>query len=239
MSSNILLVTATFNTSLFSTPLTVLNDTRIRISQDFNTLKFIILQTNVDIIILCENTGFKVDLEHIYRLAEERKKKIIFIQFEGNISAINKYGKGFGEGEIIKYAIENSIFLQSNEQSFYKLTGRIYIENINKILKNTHNEICFVRPSLLAKKQADTRFFKCNVGFYKKKLINAYLHVDDKDNFFLEKAFFNSLMNEKISNFCEYPKYIGQSGSTGEKYDLTLFKYNLYKIYNKLGMLNL
>ena len=43
-------------------------------------------------------------------------------------------GKGYGEGEIIEYALKNSAFLHS-EREFIKLTGRITIENLDAIIR--------------------------------------------------------------------------------------------------------
>ncbi len=41
--------------------------------------------------------------------------------------------KGYGEGEIISYALNNSKYLK-NSESFYKLTGGLTVENINDVL---------------------------------------------------------------------------------------------------------
>lgn len=230
----ILLLTGSINAKLASPFMTKLVNVEERRNQYFVAIKRYIIESNFDVIIFCENTMSDFPIEDCENLAHEYGKQIEFIFFLGNVTRINKQGKGFGDGECIEYAINHSKYLQNDSVCFYKVTGRLFIENINRILKdNEKKENCFLRLGFKLL-HVGTFFFKVQVAFFKKKLINEYMTVNDSDGKYLEVIYYNVLIKESVKCFSSYPYIYGLSGSTGELY-LKRNKW-LYNLLNYIGL---
>ncbi|GAB6120622.1 hypothetical protein [Dysgonomonas termitidis] len=233
----ILLLTGSINAKLASPVMTKIVNIEDRRNQYLNTIKRYIKESDFDTIIFCENTKSDFPVEECQDLADEYGKQIEFIFFLGNVTCINKQGKGFGDGECIEYAINHSKYLQDDSACFYKVTGRLFVENINDILKNSYkNENCFYRLGFKAL-TVGTFFFKVQVGFFKKNLMTEYKFVNDSDGRYLEVIYYDILIREKVRAFNPYPYINGLSASTGESYlkTLKLNKRTSY-IFNSLGL---
>lgn len=106
-----------------------------RLNQYLETIRWAIEETNFNNIIFCENSNYEYDFDsYVSKLKNINKKNFEYLTFKGDTKNTDKHGKGYGEGEIVKYAYNNSKFLKDSDY-FYKLTGRLKIKNINKILK--------------------------------------------------------------------------------------------------------
>ncbi len=233
----ILLLTASIDPGISNTPMTFISNPIERLQQYTDNIKRILTHSNFDVIVFCENTAYDFDYAELKLLAGKHHKIMETLVFKGTTKQIESFGKGYGEGEIIKYAIENSNYLMP-DSLFYKLTGRLYVENINDLLlQNVSKENCFIKFKY-NKPMVDTRFFKSSVPFFKENLISAYEHVDDRNGRYLEMVYFDQLKhNKQISTFSNYPNIQGLSGSTGMKYDLGFLKYTAYQMCLKLGLL--
>lgn len=236
---NIILLTASIDPTASNTPLTQLTNPQVRLKQYLVNINRLIESKAFDVIIFCENTNYSFDNALLMEKAKSYNVHLEFLKFTGNYSKISELGKGYGEGEIIKHTLENSKYL--NEDSvFYKLTGRVFVKNINRIVKKDgHKELIFIRAQR-AVPIIDARFFKTSVKFFKENLIDAYKEVNDIKKNYLEMVYFNKLKKiNNIERFAEYPKFTGLSGSTGEKYDQSRYEYAKYSLLLKLGFLNL
>ena len=201
------------------------------------SIDFWLTKTNVDKIVFCDNSNYIFDDQNYFEeLAFKNQKQIEFLTFQGDIASTEKYGKGYGEGEIIKYFIENSKLLE-NEEGFYKITGRLYIKNFNSINKHVKKHInYFNKPYLNSKNLVDTRFFKVNIADYKNLFIDAYKLVNDIKGKWLEHVFYEVIKtnNLYVKSFDVFPKIIGCSGSTGVIYEEKFYRYWLKNILLKL-----
>lgn len=232
----ILLLTGSINARLASPVMTKIVNTDDRRNQYFITIKRYIKESDFDIIIFCENTESDFPVEECQHLASEYGKQIEFIFFLGNVNSINKQGKGFGDGECIEYAINHSKYLLDDTTCFYKVTGRLFIENINNILKNSYKDTnCFYRLGFKSL-TVGTFFFKAQIGFFRKKLMTEYKFVNDSNGKYLEVIYYDILIREKVRAFNPYPCINAISASTGESYlkTLRLNKKTSY-IFNSLG----
>lgn len=228
---NILLLTASINAKLASPIYTKLINTEERLLQYKDTLKLYIRKSNFETFIFCENTGFDFCKDDLIELAQAHNKRIEFLSFISDIEYVNKLGKGYGEGECIEYALKNSTYLQEDSTCFYKITGRLYIENINEIIKHNKNgKNCFFTDGA-SSNSVRTVFFKAEVSFFTQNLISVYKKVNDSENRFLEYIYYEHLINKKTTGISPYPFIIGNSGSTGNPYTLA-------KEYNKMKFLN-
>ncbi len=215
---NVLLLTASVNAKLASPIYTKLTNTDERLFQYLGTLKRYIAESNSDAFVFCENTEYIIPKDDLFKLATENNKSIEFLSFLSDIESVKKLGKGYGEGECIEFAIKNSAYLQQNSICFFKVTGRLFIKNINEILLNNQkNENCFYTDGINAK-SVRTEFFKSQVSFFNQNLVQVYKNVNDSENKFLEYIYFEYLIGKKVKGMFPYPFIIGNSGSTGNPY---------------------
>lgn len=235
---NILLLTASVNAKLASPIYTKLTNTNERFLQYKDTLKKYIKESNFDTFVFCENTGFNMLEDDLIQLANENNKSIEFLSFVADVDSVKRFGKGYGEGECLEYAVQNSVYLQQKSICFFKVTGRLFIKNINEILLNNQkNENCFYTDGINSK-SVRTEFFKANVFFFKQNLLTVYKNVNDSENKFLEYIYFENLINKKVGGMFPYPFIVGNSGSTGNPY-INSNDYKKAKYLNNLGYFSL
>ncbi|MEA5537193.1 hypothetical protein [Crocosphaera sp. XPORK-15E] len=224
--------------------------------------------TKISAITFCENSNTDYDFTNIIEFANYHDKQLEVLVFDGNQNT-KKYGKGYGEGKILDYAVNHSQFLVNNpEKNFYKITGHTFVENFDNIserhlgLQNVFDKNSMDKKYLFLEKapwdfmfdqqiytmslperfklmkrsiakyvfhlslgqwrgrphiksKISTRFYKCNVGFYKTYLINAYKKVNDSQGYFLEKVYGDELEGKDFVSFLEPYRFVGISGTGG------------------------
>ncbi|WP_294215500.1 hypothetical protein [uncultured Chryseobacterium sp.] len=194
-------------------------------------------------VIICDNTMYNYNNNPVFKdLVTKSKINIEVLYFQGSNKEIYEYGKGYGEGEIMKFIFDNSKLI-TNYSSFYKITGRLHVENFDYVIKKSLNQsTLFVRTAFSLNYERNfikTFFYKMDVELFKEKFINQYLKVRDDENIFLEHIYFNTICENKIEiNFFKaFPNVIGVSGSTGGLYTKNFFlKFLVNKIYSFLNI---
>lgn len=233
---NSVLLTATIKPQE-NIPFLSLKNEKIRLNQYLESIVFWLSRREVNNIIFCDNSNFDFNFDNLIKLSNDKGKKIEFLKFEGSKKS-TIYGKGYGEGEIIKYAIKNSKLLQ-NESFFYKVTGRLIVKNFDffSFLNKKNSNVFF----LSSKNSVDTRFFKVDKSFYIDYLIDEYKKVNDKEGYYLEHVFYEKLSNYKglLSKSPIMPYIIGISGSTGAKYKNNIIKHFCRNIKLIIGRYNI
>lgn len=198
---------------------TKLSDINIRMKQYMEAIDFYLGNTAYPII-FAENSGTDIS-EHYAK--DVINKRLEILSFEGNSN--KKKGKGYGEAEIIDYVLKNSQTIKSinGDCSIIKITGRLIISNINKIINTRllfqHNN------SILASFNSnfsfvDSRIFIAPIDFYK-----SFLHkkeeINDSNNYYFENALADCIIKENRYRYYPFyvePQIIGQSGTTGNYY---------------------
>ena len=143
-STEVLLLTASINPG--KTPDVAIKDPQERLFEYIISLLAWIELTNIEKIVFCENTACQYNFNQIIELAKKKGKSLEILIFNGNTKS-QKYGKGYGEGEIIKYALKYSKHL-SYQTSFYKMTGRLFVKNFNEIqIDHQHYQNVFQYPA--------------------------------------------------------------------------------------------
>lgn len=181
----------------------------------------------VERIVIADATGTSLlNQEDVQRLSQMgvMVEQISYFQNEDLIKA---KGKGYGEGELIKFALENSTFLK-NENNFFKCTGKVYCRNFESVLGLIReNNIQHIFWRYLGEGDslapwADMRFFYTTKKFCEENLIPAYLNSDDSQA--AAEYFCFNMLNDKLpAAKALRPLLSGFAGSTGEKYfDLSL-----------------
>lgn len=213
-----------------------IKDVTVRKQQYIDSLIFYIRNTNLKKIIFCDNSNSK-ELDEIKKFAEENNKEFEWIYFQGNTNKTIEKGKGYGEGEILKYVCENSKLIQRCEYML-KITGRLKITNTNNLIRLAKEKKNYVNIYIDKKNQfyADTRCFLIAVPEFKQYLINEYENVNDKLGETLELCIGNKIVNSEMSynEFITYIGYEGVSGSTGLKYHLNI-RDKIYLSFRQFG----
>ncbi len=229
----VLVITGSINITPYIIPTTSLTDLNIRLEQYLKSIEYAIENYHeITHIVFCENTDYNFDYSFLYRKANQHNKTFELLSFKGSYPIIQKQGKGYGEGEIIQYAINNSLYLKKSS-FFFKLTGRLVIKNMDKIINSTKSDCAFeMIPSYIynnSKNYVSTTFYKVNKSLYINVLSDAYKDVNDFKENYLENIFFERLKDLNLTSFNIPPHISGQSGSSGKYYDLN-FKSRIKQI---------
>lgn len=238
-----LLITSAIDLSKAMAYQVELIDTDIRLTQYIDSIKFAINHYScISHIVFCDNTNYRFDYTQLTQFAQAKGKTLEMLSFEGDFDKIEKLGKGFGEGELIKYALMNSKTLNSCDY-FYKLTGRLFIKNMDAVIRFTKSPNAFIYyPSILYQNKFDyvnTIFYKVEKNLYLNVLLDSHIYVNDLKYIYLENIFFSKLKYYPLKSFGIFPIISGQSGSTGLKYDLSSFKLFIELNLNYLGIHNI
>lgn len=205
----------------------VVRDEKERLEQYLQGLSLLIESEAFSKIIFAENSNYGGDpFETLQQSAREHQTCLEYLSFQGDTEQTCIHGKGYGEGEIMKYVFEHSELLK-NEPYFVKMTGRLQIDNIAKITaKLKRSGTYFNIPNPTRRDIYDTRIYAMPVKQFEEYFLDEYEHVMDRDGIFLEHVYTGILKehNIHVSNFPLYPRIRGISGSGGLTYDYTEWK---------------
>jgi len=130
-SKEVLLITASIN--IKNTPFVTIRDSRERLGEYLMGLIAWIKMPSISTIIFCENTNSSYDFSKIIEFAKNEGKTLEVLTFSGNQGS-QKYGKGYGYGRIIEYAIKHSAYLK-DDTDFYLVSGRLFIPEFDQFQK--------------------------------------------------------------------------------------------------------
>ena len=176
--------------------------------------------------VICDGSNF--DLSTIMR-THFPQAKIECLHFQNDAALVAKLGKGYGEGEIINYALDHSKHLQA-ASFFIKCTSKVWIKNFSACLRYWDGRfICNADFSNVTKfkpytlNHIDTRFFIVDKAFYRETFAQAYLQVNDPLRQTIEQCFKKIVLEKKLQEFILpiWPALAGFAGSTGEDYELS------------------
>lgn len=144
------------------------------------------------------------------------------ISYSQNTHQVVSKGKGFAEGELLRFALEHSRLL-ADEEVFFKSTGKTFVRNfpeIYKLIDKSNVDTVFWRyvgDGLSFKQWADCRFYLANRDFATSKLIPTYLQSDDQIGT-CEYYLFQMLSEHFKQATGLRPLISGFQGSTGGQY---------------------
>lgn len=199
-----------------------LNDAVVRCKQYELALQFYIKKTKIKNIIFCDNSNEQLD-NAFFEIAKEHKKNIEFLCYQGNVEKVLAKGKGYGEGEILEYVFQHSQLIRKSKY-IIKVTGRLIISNLNKILRLSYKDGNYINMFTYSSGNyfADTRFFVMKTADYRNCFLKEYMNVDDRVGQTLEICFARKICQDKIQ-YRSFPVSInfkGTSGSTGKVYNM-------------------
>ena len=203
-------------------PFTALSDINVRKQQYFDALRFYVNNTPLPIVYV-DNSN--VDIKEYNVISNIVDDRLELLSFDGNHD--KEHGKGYGELEIIDYAIKHSNIINSNKNvSIIKITGRLVIVNIMTILNqlkynilpSSNSVICSMNSDF---SMADSRLLIAPLNFYK-RLIENRMAINDSEGVYLEHVLCSLIKKQNLYAFHTFfsePQYQGVSGSTNITYE--------------------
>ena len=215
--------------------LTVINNPRERQMQYENAIRYYILNTCYPIVFV-ENSGTDISRSFQEYIKSGRIECLSFI---GNQNKTR--GKGYGESEIIQFALDNSVLIKNNnDMRIAKITGRLIIKNINsiifihKFLFKKETILCSINSALTF---PDSRFIIASKNIFS-KIVKAKENINDSEGIYFEHVLLQVITGERLhfSPFFIMPQIEGVSGSTGEKYESKSHDLNFKLKYAKYAL---
>ena len=210
------LITSAINVSASHT---VLIDVEDRLRLTLQSIEHWRSMPMVSYVVVCDGSGFDLRPYICTTGSDLSECDCEVISFTNNKEKVRSKGKGYGEGEIVNYALRHSQVLQG-VRVFAKCTGKLWVENFSECLKNFNQVAAFDFCGNIKPKYIDTRFYIVDKEFYMTDLAELHHKVDDDNGFYLEHAFRDGLKKLKLSDYAMYPtpRVNGVSGSMGTTY---------------------
>lgn len=213
------------------------SDVNTRYVEYMTNIKRYIVQSNFDAVIFAENSGYEIDTEYFKNLAEENNKKFEYlnVSMDNGVSSTNM---SVGDASIIRVALKRSkILTEHGLNCFWKVSGRLWINNINLILAKTrdrHKNVFLYAPRY---DSIQTWLFKAKI----KDLKNLFL-TDEVIDFmkgscieYAFKAVYNVHKKElEVDRFPAYPDVQGVN-SSGNQYTSSKVKFLFRSFFLKTG----
>lgn len=210
------LITSAINVSAKKT---ILSDADQRLRKTIAAINHWRKTPLVTTVIVCDGSGF--DLSGHVRTHNERgaQAPCEFLSFNNDQAKVLALGKGYGEGEIVKYAMENSRVLRESH-AFAKCTAKLWLSNFPDCVSHFRSKAVFDYGGRFHPVYLDTRFYLTEIEFFRAHLINAYQKVDEEQGYNLEHAYRDALSGFKLSEIAMYPtpRVFGTSGSMNKEY---------------------
>lgn len=202
---------------------TVLMDPAERARQYMDAIGFYIRETPMTKIVVGDNSGYCYP-DSLIGLAASYGKELELHSFRGDNALVEKYGKGYGEGEIMEFLLSNSRLL-GKATGFMKVTGRLRLVNIGKMLPQMNEKVNYFMPVYLdrlrvpekARRCVELRVYYATTTFFRNVLLQAYKDTRDDEVYFLEHAYYAAIARSGIKprRFKILPEIVGISGSNG------------------------
>lgn len=177
-------------------------------------------------IVLCDGSNF--DFSQMVQ-REFPAARIECLYFSNDQKKVEQFGRGYGESEIVFYALTNSNFIKVAE-CFAKCTSKLWVKNFKQCTAQWNGKfLCkgvFLNVFSPFKKiefsYIDTRFYIANTQFYKLFFKDSHLSLGFRNGVFfsLEDSFFEIFLRQKFHYllFAEPPIICGVGGGTGKYY---------------------
>jgi hypothetical protein len=199
-----------------------LNDPSVRMMHTIESIsEWLKIDPHIQIVI-CDGSGF--DFSDAVQI-NFPSANIECIFFNNDAEKIKIHGKGYGEGEIIRYAIEHSKLMKKSEV-FIKCTAKLWVANFHQCLLQWNGKfICsaYFANVFSYKKTAlkfiDTRFYISTKDVYLKYFSSAHVQLGDAEQS-IEDAFLDVIQNQKLKHifFRAPPVICGVGGGSGKYY---------------------
>lgn len=197
---------------------TKLQDSTVREAQYINAINYYLANTEFKIV-FCNNSGEDISNKIIHN-----KNRVEFLSFNGNNFDKN-FGKGYGEFIIIKYALENSLFIKEADY-IIKITGRIKVKNITKSLFLNDLFLVFPKKRVYITLEDSCNMATSNYFIAPKSFFDLFVNIDnginDSGGYYFEHLLFDFIERHRYNFF--YADFLimldveGVAGTNGVSY---------------------
>jgi hypothetical protein len=199
-------------------PFTKLNDPGERLSAYLQGIAYWLFFSQIQEIIICDSSQFDYAKLIPRELVDSTGKRVEILSFNGSTDVIARRGKGYGEGETMRFVLENSE-LVARSRAFFKVTGKLWVSNLEAFSLGSGQQAYFYRPRFRVREEprlVDTRFYFTDKQLFLDYLADAYRRVDDSAGFFLEHAYYASLPEDRTGRFTSpfLPRLHGIAGTS-------------------------
>lgn len=212
MENRVLLMTACINPSGMSN--TALQDVEERKRQYVHAIEYYLNHTDYQILFV-ENSGS--DISSLFK-STISSGRIEMLTYEGN-HFDKSFGKGYGEGLIMRYALSHSKILK-DDSIVIKVSGRHIVKNINMIvtltamLRNCRRFVaCDINPKT---RGANSDMFVGTMDFY--RFFDKYVdNINERANIWFEHVLYAAIVGycKGKENFVFLPLPLNQEGISG------------------------
>ena len=202
------------------------------------------LKVSPDIrLVICDGSGY--DFSGIVK-KRYPGSSVECLFFENDKQLVERHGKGYGEGEIIKYALLHSPAL-NDAKWFAKCTGKLWVSNFLGCLKEWNDFfLCkayfshvfsFKSPKF---EYVDTRFYLTDKDVYLKYFSEAHLEVGGMNGTSIEDKFKEMVLRNKFTHvvFRVPPVIQGMGGGAGMYYRNNLIRRFKEKLRSRIVQSN-
>jgi hypothetical protein len=149
------------------------------------------------------------------------------LHFDNPQDLVRLHGRGYGEGEIVRYAINHSRFI-AEAGCFAKCTSKLWVENFLECAAGWQDGLRLkavfldvfapLRPTRLA--YIDTRFYIVSCTAYRQYFQDAHFQIRKNEGHGLEECFRDIFLEQGFRGalFTVPPVICGVGGGTGVSY---------------------
>jgi hypothetical protein len=175
-------------------------------------------------LVLCDGSGFDFR-DSVARLSDSGPLECL--HFHNDVDRVKRQGRGYGEGEIVRHAMEHSALIQAAGH-FAKCTSKLWVENFDTCMQQWNgsllvkavfdNVFSMCKPIKLA--YIDTRFYVMDVPTYHKYFLHAHESINPEQGYSLEESFLDIVLNNQLQGCLMSPPPVicGVGGGTGVYY---------------------
>ena len=151
-------------------------------------------------LVLCDGSNF--DFSEAVRRAFPAAQ-IECLAFDNDQERVRLQGRGYGEGEIVRYAVAHSELIR-RAGCFAKCTSKLWVRNFaacarqwndNLLLKGVFNNALRRDAEL---EYIDTRFYIASVDSYTRLFADAHLAIDVLSGYGLEQCFHAVVLQQQL-----------------------------------------
>jgi len=175
-------------------------------------------------IVICDGSGFDFSAL-IRRRFPQASVECLF--FNNDIDAVQRLGRGYGEGQIVRHAVEHSRCI-AQAQCFAKCTAKLWVENFHACVAQWNGRLCLkgvfldvfspFKPTTLA--YIDTRFYIAQLQVYRDLLMDVHARIDKDRGYGLEESFRDAVRSAALTGVLwrTPPVIAGVGGGIGVSY---------------------
>lgn len=175
-------------------------------------------------IVICDGSSYDFSKEMQVKFPTAN---IECLHFENDQHSVREFGRGYGEGEIVKFAIRRSLTIKKYG-CFAKCSSKLWVDNFKACLSFWNGKLlckgvfldAFSPLKKINLNYIDTRFYISNTDFYIEYLIDAHQGINVSKGHGLEECFRDILIQRKLHHVLMpiYPIIGGVGGGTGKYY---------------------